>query len=329
MIFAVAYYRNRTARALFLVSLAAQLIISCGMLLFPGGPFAAFQMQTSSGVAAGSLADSLVSGEALAKNPAQFAGSVQPGMYAAVGVVVGLFMLLHSRRLPTRIAGSAFVTMGCYVSLVTLQRSIWIGALIGVLVLLQPSIVSRRARAVGFVLLTGLVGGLYVFLISPSGTSLALFREFLWNVGGDAYRIPVALRAFNYLFVSPLFGAAGNIWPMVSDIGGMPHQSCYYFALTYGLPAGVCVVAFYWLVLASNLPGHARSVPGLTLPERSLARSVGWIVICAALANNMAAGTLGWICLGFASLPWAYSLPATRREEVRLRNSRVFSDTKR
>jgi len=143
------------------------------------------------------------------------------------------------------------------------------------------------------------------------------------------YRLSAARNSMSVLLEQPVFGVNGDVRKIVEAAGGAPHQSFYFIAVMYGVPAGICVLLMTWWIFAPKLPGKItlrnKQFPSA---DRCLAHAIGWVVLFLALSNNMSAGMLGWMCLGYACLPWVYSVPIRKNPKFEIRSTKqaVISD---
>lgn len=308
-VFAVAYHRNRVARALFIAILAAQLVIGYGIVTFPGSAMTLLRPAVGAGPETPHAWDV----SPTHKDNAQFAHSGQFAFYGAVGLVVGVYFLVYSRGAGRKIFGAGLIYLGVVSSLVTVCRALWLGIPVALVVLLIPIARTTISRA-AYGLAAAYVGlWLYVALAGSTSPTVSAIREYFMSVREDQYRIPAAIGSVDVLLTKPIFGANGDIEELVNWVGGVPHQSFYYYATMYGLPAGICLLVITWWTLSPNfIRRRIAEVPGFGRPEQHLARAIGWLVLAMAMTNGMSAGMFAWICLGFACMPWAYSLPRQR-----------------
>ncbi|MHB9035616.1 MAG: O-antigen ligase family protein [Armatimonadota bacterium] len=308
VIFAAAYYRDRLARLMFLFVLIAHLSLAFAIVSFPGGPLDVMKPQLLGSYEPGDIG---ISATGIGKTSGQFGNPVQLAFYGAVGIIVGLYLFAYHRGPSARLMGLSLVGLGLWASYVTVERGIWIGVIIASYTVLRPLAAKRPGTVVFTILVLGALCVLcYATALDNSQAARTLFSHFTRFSEGTQYRMSAAGNSVAVLLEHPLFGVNGAVQRIVDLAGGAPHQSFYFFAVLYGLPAGIGVLLMTWWVFASKLskrmiPGG----PGFTVYDRYLAHALGWIVLFLALSNNMSAGMLGWICLGYGCLPWAYSMP--------------------
>lgn len=310
VLFALAYYNHRSARILLCLAIAVHLVIGCGMIVFPAGPLVLLRQTTTAGV---DLPDVWALETTGYKDNAQFESAARFAFYAGVGLIVGLSLLLYKRKPLVRVFGACLASLGLAATFFTVERGIWIGIFIAVLTLIAPLKRERIGKLIYGIIFSGLALGVLAVCMSSTNTLLITLREHFLSVADDRYRIPAALRSVDVLISMPLFGVGGEVLKLIEIAGGAPHQSFYFFAVAYGVPAGVCVGILTWrsVVTSFRKPRPMRKA-GLNQLDELLGRSLGWVVLGAALTNGMCGGSLGWIVLGFACLPWAYSVPISR-----------------
>ncbi|MDO8586171.1 MAG: O-antigen ligase family protein [Armatimonadota bacterium] len=310
VIFALAYYNNRSARIVLVSAVAVHLIVGCGIIVFPHSPLSFLRQPTSAGAALPDVWRMETTGY---KDSAQFESAAQLAFYAAVGLIVGISLLLYHRGTLIRVLGTCLAGLGIAATFFTLERGVWIGIFVGLIALIAPLKRKPAGKLVYAVILSTLALGVLAVCTSADNFVLVALRDHFLAVRQDGYRIPVAMRSMDILIAKPLFGVGGQILDLIDLAGGAPHQSFYFYAVTYGIPTGVCVAAMTWLSLVTNFakrrPPHGS---GLTQYDRLLGRTLGLVVVAMALTNGMSGGMLGWAFLGFACLPWAHSLPAGR-----------------
>jgi hypothetical protein len=190
------------------------------------------------------------------------------------------------------------------------------GILLGLLMLAYPITRRQIGRIAYGCLLLAAGAGLWMIFAEADRPALAILRGHFMGIAGESYRLPAAVRSFDILLTRPVFGAEGSVPAAVDLAGGLVHQSFYYYAVLYGLPAGVFSLILTWWAVVCVL-GRCKTarVPGFAREDHYLARALGLVVVCMALTNGMSGGAVGWMCLGFVCLPWAYRPP--RRKRVR------------
>lgn len=305
VLFALVYYNNRSARILLVAAIAVHLLIGCGIIAFPHSPLALLRQSVSS---ADSLPDVWAMETTVYKDNAQFESAAFLAFYAAVGLIVGMSFLLYKRSIVLRIFGVSLALLGIAATFFTVERGVWIGILIGILVLITP----LRQRPIGKFVYTSiflaLAFGVIAICTSSDNFILVALREHFLMAASDSYRVPVALRAVDILIANPLYGVSGDVLKLIDTIGGAPHQSFYFYAVAYGIPAGLFTAIITWFSISTNLMKRRplrRS--GLGDYDQLLARSLSWVVFATAMTNGMSGGMLIWTFLGFTCLPWAFS----------------------
>lgn len=304
-LFVLVYYNHRPARILLVAALAVHLVIGCAVMAFPHSPLAVLRQPTSIGAA---LPDLWSMETTVHKDSAQFESAVHLAFYAAAGLLIGMSLLLYNPRTLVRVFGAFLAGLGLAATFFTFERGIWIGILVGILVLVAPLKRKPIGKMIYAAIFSALALGVFAVCTSADNLILVTLREHFLAIREDSYRIPVAIRSTDILVTRPLFGVGGEILDLIELVGGAPHQSFYFYAVTYGIPAGVFVAILTWWSLAVNF---SRRKPiyasGLTQYDQLLAKSLGWVVFAMAMTNGMSGGMLGWIFLGFACLPWAYN----------------------
>ena len=306
VVLALAYHRSRSAMILLLTPVVLHLLLSLGITYLPGSPLAILRPMSTSG-----LDESLfgVSSDGITRVSAQFNNAVPLSFHAAAAMTAGIYMVLSARGLVVRLLGSVVLGLGVWVSYMTVERAIWVGIIVGAFVLLLP--IARRSGTKKIVSVTYFASVLLVvhLLVNNVGSkTIDNLGSFFLSAGQASYRLNAAVNSVDILLSRPGFGTGGDVTQVLQAAGGLPHQSFYSTAVLYGIPAGLGVLLLGLL----GLPFGARTTAGesethgLTQTERTLALAVGCIVVAMALSNNMSAGMLGWICLGFACLPRIY-----------------------
>jgi len=152
VILALAYYNHRPARVLLGLALAVHLIIGCGVIAFPHSPLALLRQTTSEGVA---LPDVWKMETTFYKDNAQFESAAQLAFYAAVGLIVGLGLLLYRHKTTVRVAGACLAFLGLAGTFFSLERGIWIGIFIGLFTLVSP----LRGKPIGKTVYAAIISG--------------------------------------------------------------------------------------------------------------------------------------------------------------------------
>ena len=301
VVFALAYHRNRTAMAVMTAPVAIHLALGIAILKFPGSALGLLRPISTLASVESEIAG--ITGEGIMKASAQFNNPVPLAFYAAVAVMIGLYLIIERSSRWSVLGGVVLLALGAYSSYVTVQRAIWLGAAFGGLVLLAPVFRRSGARSALAVGMTLCAIGLACTLLPTENTPLGSLLDYFRRTSDGNYRVMAAINSVDILFSKPFFGVGGDVTGVLDAAGGIPHQSFYFLAVMYGLPVGLCVLLMTWRVFRSVLPGGGG---GPTPQERYLSVAIGWVVLSMALSNNMSAGLAGWICLGFACLPWVY-----------------------
>lgn len=308
VVFAVAYFGDKKARGLFIFTVAAQLLLAFILSTFPGSLMEIFRAQAPS---FGDVQDLWDLQSIASKDSAQFVNVVQLGFYGAIGLILGVYFLVYSKKLlPRLLLGGGLTYLGGVISFFTIERGIWIGALFGLIALVAPLFKSTAGK-VGFgvsvvLVLTGVLG----LMLVSSNPALISRREHFMSIRDDSYRVPAAINSADFVLTHPIFGANGDVRKVTDDAGGAPHQAFYFFATMYGIPSGLLLLILMCLAMFPYFRKNRRpEMSWLSPPEHALSRAMFFVVISMALTNNMSAGMLGWICLGYACLPWAFSVP--------------------
>lgn len=309
VVFALAYHRNRFALLLIVIAVSAQLLLSFAIIYFPKGPWivTANELFTES---ANRLDISYgISSEGIRKTEAQFNNTIPFAFYGAVSFIAGVYLLCHFETMKLRLVGVMLIALGGWASFITVQRGIWAGILVGVSVLITPLTKKGSVKIIFFTSFLFLLG-LIPFVISTESIIARNISGHFLEMRHEKYRFEVAWNAVDVLLEKPIFGVAGDVLESVRLTGGAPHQSFYFFAVMYGIPAGLLTLVITWLATSSILYKSAASLNHeFTKRQFHLAVALGWITISMAITNNMSAGILGWACLGFGCLPWAYCKP--------------------
>jgi hypothetical protein len=303
VILAVAFHRDQKAMFFIVLTVLAQLLISYGVVNFNSGPLGSLSFADSI-----LSADSLgVSYEKVTRTSAQFHNSIPLGFYGAISFLIGAYFFLYSGKILLKTLAFAFILLGAWSSFVTIQRAIWVGILIGMVFLLKP--VSRKV--LGKLLIVSYVAGLGFLiytLMSTENKALNVLSDFFLETRKEEYRVMAAINSIDILFSKPMLGNQGDILEQVRLAGGAPHQFFYFLAVLYGIPAGLFAVILMFIVIKGNfVAGIIRGNSGLSAPETYLGVALGWAMLSMSLSNNMSAGMLGWLCLGYACLPWVYA----------------------
>jgi hypothetical protein len=311
VVFAAAYYNDRLAKSLFVFTVGAHLLLAFILVTFPGGPLSLFGAEN---VASIDPTDVGILATGIGKASGQFSNPVQLSLYGAIGIVLGVYLLAYKRGWLARIAGMGVLLLGMWASYVTVERAVWIGCIIGLFTLLLPLTAKSWGRAVYVGLIYAVLSLVCVAMVSDSSTAMGSLTSHFSDMVNNKYRVSAAEGSVDILFYQPIFGKSGDVQEVVDVVGGAPHQSFYFFAVVYGIPAGIGVLVMTWWVFASKLPRRMiLAGRDFTRYDRYLAHAIGWVVLLLALSNNMSAGMLGWICLGYACVPWAYSSPVRKR----------------
>lgn len=300
IIFVLAYHREPWANGFFLGLVGLQLLIASILLVFPGSPMSLLHTNAFSGTSL----DLWTFESPSDKDSAQFANAVQLGFYGGVGTIVGIFLLTQIRRLYAKLLGLIFTGLGVLISVLTTERGIWMGATVGVMTLLLK--MCRNAAQKAF-LVIGLV--IAAILVIQSDSPIVASRiEHFRTLSEDTYRLPVAIKSIDYVLDHPAFGAHGDCRQIVDSVGGAPHQGFYFMATMYGIPAGIALLLLTWHALVPCLRDRYTHCKNRRIPAKTmcLARAISFTVVSMSLTNDMSAGMLGWLCLGYACLPWIY-----------------------
>ena len=312
---AMAYYRNRAARILFVVMLVLQLSLSILILMYPDGPMAQlsalkYELEDQGLVGRRESLEGRMAG--LTLETRLFAQHHNPhayGFYALVGLAVGGYMFLAPATVACWLGGLGLLAIGLFGWLMTIPRAATVGLLVGILSvlprLLRPSRRKSWAKG-GIVVAACLVGG---GLLIPSLSWEALGPKFDIDVG---LRMEAALAALTEVAANPLFGISTERF----DTYRLPaHQIPLYFATAFGIPVGLCGFWFLWRAVASTFvafrshrpAGSASSVLSRrgSIGERNLGLVLGWLLVGLGLSNNTAAPILFWLAWPLAWMPWA------------------------
>ena len=307
VVFGVAYYRKRLAMIIMLLPVVLHLILTFGIVSVPEGPWALLAAPASQ------LMDSASTGlsdDGIVRPSGQFDNSVPLAFFGAIVAIVGLYCLVYSRRKYARLLGLALLVLGGWVSVVTIQRAVCVGLVIASFVLLRPLAKKASGKYIYHAYFLLVLVVLCSILTSTDNPTLSRLRDFFWEARSSNYRVMAAVNSLDVLFSKPLFGVSGEVRSLLDLAGGAPHQCFYFFAVMYGIPAGLGLLALTCLVMISNLRGgNAPGEHDFPTHQRYFALAVGWVLLSMSLTNNMSGGLFGWICLGFACLPWAYAVP--------------------
>ena len=313
IVFSVAFRRNPYARiALYLVVL---IHIGLSILIYavPGGRWTdlacktinANGMEEVGGVASSNQDEVGYSYKGIRRGSAQFENSIPLGFYGALAVLVGVYIGLNRKGLFWALLSVLSFVFGGLALYITSPRAIICGAVIGGGILISGVKKTVFSRLVITGMILAFVCGIWwVFENSASNTAAVIRDHFATMMDDNGYRAKAAIKSVDVLFDYPFFGV-GDSAKMVDLVGGAPHQSFYFMSVIFGLPAGICTLILTYIVaIALFIFPSGRMTEGLG-NERQMAKAVGVIVLAMALTNNMSAGFIGWVCLGYACLPWA------------------------
>jgi len=304
LIFALVYHRNPVATILILIPVIIHLILGIAVTIYPNSPLSILRP-----LPAGLLDETYgISDDGVIRENGLFTNSVPFAFYAAIALLAGVFMVAYSQKLSVKIIGLATGIIGIWTSYMTIQRAIWIGIIIALFVMIKPLCQKWIGKLVYAAYFIALICICYLLYTYNDNAALANLRDFFLSTTQDEYRTAAAINSFDALCRMPLFGVGGDVQQLLHETGGMPHQSPYSVAVLYGIPAGIGVLFLTWICfpLKSLKKQTSQNIAELTHSEICLAKAVAWVVIAMALSNNMSAGMLGWICLGYGCLPWIY-----------------------
>lgn len=311
----LAYWRDFWARVIFVAFLLIQLALAAAVVLLPETPFGMLSgTRYSEGTGLGDLSgiSQTFNGgvSRVSEQPRMFAQFNDPdgyGLYAVIGIVIGMYMCFSGRSFRNRMFGGILVALAGFAYSVTVNRGTTLGLLAGLLIVGVREIATRPvARTITlWLIVVALAGTTFVVMAGNGGSSSAVGELFFVSssdvsVTGRVDALKVGLEG---IVDSPLVGVPMNFaWPDRVP----PHQLMVYFAAVYGLPAGMLVTLLLWTMVEIRTQYASAGLPVSEKWLLHLGVIIGWALLGTAMTNNFSAPALFWVCWAIACTPWLF-----------------------
>lgn len=308
-IIALAYYKDRFAKNLFLTLILTQVILSILLIKLPGSPldifsasnYTKYTLEMQHGM---DIIGSRASG--------QFQNTVQLSYYSAISVIVGIFLLQGRKHISDSFLGLLFIFAGIWLQLITVTRAIMMGLVFG---FAFASFNAKKGFS-RFVSIICLVVMVMIFVSSMYPESFgkiletARFKEVSDDLSSQSYRYLALEAGINAIAIKPVFGY-GGLGVLDDCFEYVCHLEPIRLAMAYGLPVGICsfvliIIGLFEDFISKISEFRKKSV----MPKESInalhAHTMAvWVTVFMVMTNALGGRVLSWMVLAMTSVSWA------------------------
>jgi len=310
LIIVVAYLRDRRAWLYFGLMLILQLGLGLYIILNPESLLNGYSARIGDlAIDAVNFDKSEIIGSRV---QGQFGNTVALAMHAAVGVALGIALLVASYRSRTKryifmSLGIVIVIVGLFLLGISMTRGIIIGVIIGILGYFIGIHGTVRTSLFLFTLLSLLyIMPSFLELIPADDPVFGRFVLFAKLGENEGYRLQAIPNSINAVMQQSVFGWGDYESGLNACNGYLAHQGPLAIAVLYGIPVGLLACVILVWAIKSDFSSKKLKVNNFDSEFAALRafRSISlWAAIACIMTNGYAASALLYIILGVVMWP--------------------------